>query len=451
MTDQELLTMTEEMLDEKRYMDLRHLLSDLNRADVAQLLEELPEHKQPLVFRILPKELAAQTFAYVESDTQESLIRGFSDRELKEILDDLYIDDTVDMIEEMPANVVGRILKVAPHEMRASINQILQYPQDSAGSLMTTEFVSLKPDMTVADAFVHIRRTGIDKETIYTCYVTDRDRVLIGLVTAKTLMLSESDASIGDIMEDHVISVATHEDQETVAQLFNKYDFLAMPVVDNENRLVGIITVDDAIDVLQEEATEDIEKMAAIVPSDKPYLRMSVIEIFRKRIPWLLLLMISATFTSQIISAYEDALLNAGLVLLTAFIPMLMDTAGNSGSQASVTVIRGLSLGEIEFRHMPKIIWKEIRVAVLCGVTLAAVNFLKLMFIDRVTLPVAAVICLTLVVTVLFAKIVGCTLPMFAKKLGFDPAVMASPFITTIVDALSLVIYFQIATFLLHL
>ncbi len=450
MDDREsLLALTKDRLEKRQFMELRRTLSELNRADVAQLLEDLPEDKQPLLFRILPKELAAETFAYVESDTQESLIRAFSDRELKEILDNLYLDDTVDMIEEMPANVVSRILAVAPHEMRASINQILQYPEDSAGSLMTTEFVSLKPDMTVQDAFVHIRRTGVDKETIYTCYVTRPDRTLVGLVTAKTLMLSESDAAIGDVMEDHVISVSTHEDQEAVAQLFNKYDFLALPVVDNENRLVGIITVDDAIDVLEEEATEDIQKMAAILPTDKPYLRMSVFEIFRKRIPWLLLLMISATFTSQIISAYENALLSSGMVLLTAFIPMLMDTAGNSGSQASVTVIRGLSLGEIEFRHMPRIIGKETLVALLCGVTLAVVNFVKLMLIDRVALAVAGVICLTLVVTVLFAKIVGCTLPMFAKKLGFDPAVMASPFITTIVDAISLIVYFRIASLLL--
>ncbi len=444
-----LVERAKELLENRRYSLLRELLVELNRADTAQVLEMLPEDKLPLAFRILPKEIAAEAFAYFESDTQEALIRAFSDRELKEVLDELYIDDTVDMIEEMPAGVVKRILMIAPHDMRRSINQILQYPDDSAGSLMTTEFVDLKKDMTVEEAFIRIRRTGVDKETIYTCYVTEPDRTLIGMVTAKTLLLSDKDAVIADIMEDKIISVSTHEDQENTAQLFNRYDFLAIPVVDAENRLVGIVTVDDAIDVLEEEATEDIEKMAAIMPSDKPYLKMSVWEIFLKRIPWLLLLMISATFTSQIISAYEDALLTSGMVLLTAFIPMIMDTAGNSGSQASVTIIRGLSLGDIEFRNMPRVIWKEARIAVLCGISLAVVNFGKLMLIDRVNIGVALVICLTLTMTVLFAKIIGCTLPMFAKKLGLDPAVMASPFITTIVDALSLIVYFQIASHLL--
>ncbi len=444
-----LLEQMTDLLDNRRYLEMRELFSEINRADIAQLLEELPQQKLPLVFRILPKEDAAEVFAYFESDIQEYLIRAFSDRELKEVLDELYIDDTVDMIEEMPASVVRRILTVAPQEMRSSINQILHYPEDSAGSMMTTEFVRLQRDMTVEEAFTRIRRTGVDKETIYTCYVTENDRTLIGLVTAKTLLLSDSDATIEDIMEDNVISVSTHEDQETTAQLFNKYDFLALPVVDTENRLVGIVTVDDAIDVLQEEATEDIEKMAAIMPSDKPYLKMSVWKLFCSRIPWLTLLMLSATFTGYIITAFEDAL--SELVILTAFIPMLMNTAGNSGSQASVTVTRGLSLGDIEFADLPRVVWKEFRVSILCGICLAAVNFLKLLLLDRLGLMIAAVISLTLIVAVLFAKVIGCSLPMLAKKIGFDPAVMASPFITTIVGALTLVVYFRIASALLHI
>ncbi len=436
-----------DLLASRRYLELRELFSDINCADTAQILEELPQEKLPLVFRILPKEDAAEVFSYFDSDAQEHLIRAFSDQELKEVLDELYIDDTVDMIEEMPASVVRRILEIAPQEMRHSINQILHYPEDSAGSLMTTEFVRLKRDMTVEEAFVSIRRTGIDKETIYTCYVTENDRRLVGLVTAKTLLLSDSDALIEDIMEDNVISVSTHEDQESTAQMFNKYDFLALPVVDTENRLVGIITVDDAIDVIQEEATEDIEKMAAISPTDKPYLKMSVFKTFLSRIPWLTLLMLSATFTGYIITAYEQAL--DKLVILTAFIPMLMNTAGNSGSQASVTVTRGLSLDEIEFRDLPRVIWKEFRIAILCGITLALVNFLKLCFLDQVGFHIALVISLTLVVAVIAAKVIGCALPMLAKKIGLDPAVMASPFITTIVDALTLVVYFQIASMML--
>lgn len=444
-----LLEQMTDLLESRQYLELRELFTDINRADIALLLEELPEEKLPLVFRILPKEDAAEVFAYFESDTQEYLIRAFSDRELKEVIDELYIDDTVDIIEEMPASVVRRILAVAPHDMRSDINQILQYPDDTAGSIMTTEFIGLKRDMTVEEAFTRIRRTGIDKETIYTCYVTESDRTLVGMVSAKTLLLSDSDALIEDIMEDNVISVTTHEDQEATAQLFDKYDFLALPVVDTENRLVGIITVDDAIDVLQEEATEDIEKMAAITPGDKPYLKMSAWSIFLTRVPWLTLLMLTATFTGYIITAYEEAL--AASVFLTACIPMLMNTAGNSGSQASVTVTRGLSLGEIEFSDMLRVMWKEFRVAILCGLCLAIVNFLKLMFLDRVGFMIASVISLTLIVAVLFAKVIGCSLPMLAKKIGFDPAVMASPFITTIVDALTLVVYFQIASHMLGL
>ena len=384
------------------------------------------------------------------------MIRSFSNTELKEVLDELYLDDTVDIVEEMPAIVVKRILQHSDPDTRKSINEILKYPDDSAGSIMTTEFVDLKETMTVEDALKRIRRTGPDKETINICYVIDDGRHLLGLLSIRTLLLSEEDDVIHDIMQTNIISVQTLDDQEAVARSLSKYGFLALPVVDQENRLVGIITVDDAMDVLQEEVTEDIEKMAAMLPSDKPYLKTGIFETFKARIPWLLLLMISATFTGQIISTFENAL--AAATILTAYIPMLMDTGGNCGSQASVSVIRGISLNEIEFSDLLQVIWKEIRVAVICGVALSAANFVKLMLVDRllfhnqlVTIPVAAVICSTMVCTVLCAKLVGCTLPLLAKKIGFDPAVMASPFITTIVDAISLLIYFQFASAILGL
>ena len=449
----ELLEKIEDYVDRKRYAELRDLLLPMEAPDIARLFEDLREHSLPLAFRLLPKEQAAEVFVELDSDQQELLIRGFSNTELKEVLDELYLDDTVDIVEEMPANVVKRILRHSDPDMRKSINEILKYPEDSAGSIMTTEFVDLKATMTVEDAFKRIRRTGPDKETINICYVIDEGRHLIGLLSIRTLLLSEEDDVIADIMERNIISVQTLDDQEVVARTLSKYDFLALPVVDTENRLVGIVTVDDAMDVLQEEVTEDIEKMAAMLPSDKPYLKTSTIETYKARIPWLLLLMISATFTGQIISSFENAL--AAATVLTAYIPMLMDTGGNCGSQASVTVIRGLSLGEIEFPDIFRVIWKEIRVAVVCGATLAAANFLKLMLVDRlvfhnpITPGVAAVICCTMVCTVLCAKVVGCSLPLLAKKIGFDPAVMASPFITTIVDAISLLIYFQFATMIL--
>ena len=435
------------LLEQKKYATLRDILTTIKPVDIAALFDDMQEDALPLLFRLLPKELAAETFVEMDENAQELLIHGFSDTELKEVVDELYVDDAVDLIEEMPANVVKRILQQADPDTRKMINEILKYPDDSAGSIMTTEYVSLRPNMTVLDAIKRIRRTGVDKETIYTCYVTKENRKLIGILSIKTLLLSDEDDVVEDIMETNVISVNTLDDQEVVAQMFNKYDFLAIPVVDRENRLVGIVTVDDAIDVMQEEATEDMEVMAAITPTDKPYMKTSVFETWRKRIPWLLILMISATFTGMIITSFVDAL--AAQVALTAFIPMLMDTGGNSGSQTSVTIIRGLSLGEIEFRDLPRIIWKECRVAVLCGVTLAAANFVKLMLFDRVGVSIAMVVCLTLIATVIVAKIIGCTLPMLAKKVGFDPAVMASPFITTAVDAISLLVYFQIAKLLL--
>lgn len=439
----------EKFLDERKYTTLRDVLKTMQAADIAALFEILPRRKLSLLFRLLPKEQAAEAFVEMDLDLQEHLIHGFSDNELKEIVDELYLDDTVDMVEELPANVVKRILAQANPETRQLINEMLQYPEDSAGSVMTTEYVDLSADMTVPDAIKHIKRTGVDKETINVCYVTSSDRKLIGEVPIRSLILAEDKETVGEIMQKNVISVTTQEDQEEVAQTFAKYDCIALPVVDSEGRLVGIVTVDDAIDILQSEATEDIDKMAAVTPSDRPYLKLSTFAIYKSRIPWLLILMISATFTGSIITHYESAL--SSYLVLTASIPMLMDTGGNCGSQASATIIRGISLQQIKFSDIFRVVWKETRVALLCGLTLAAVNFVKLIFLSKVTVTVAAVICLTLVFTVFVAKIVGCTLPILAKRVGGDPAVMASPFLTTIVDALSLIIYFEIAGVLLHI
>ena len=437
-----------ELLDSKQYTRLRQMLSELNDADIAALLEEMEEQDMLKVFRILPKDLAADVFSYMDVDNQQFIITSLSDRDAANIVDNLMADDAADLMEEMPANVVKKILANASPETRRDINHLLRYPEDSAGSIMTVEYVDLKENLTVDEAIARIRKIGVDSETINICYVLDSRRKLVGTVALRYLLLSQPDEVISDIMHENVISISTMMDQEEVARQFQKYDFTAMPVVDNENRLVGIITVDDIVDILQEEDTEDIEKMAAIVPSDKPYMKTGVLETWKKRIPWLLLLMVSATFTGRIIASYESAL--SACMVLSTFIPMLMDTGGNAGSQASVSIIRGISLDEIRFYDLPGVIWKEARVALLCGVTLSAANFVKLMLFDRVAVQVAFVICITLVVTVFVAKIVGCSLPMLAKKIGFDPAVMASPFITTIVDALSLVIYFQIATVLLQ-
>ena len=442
------------MLEEKKYLPLREMLSTMNPSDVAGLFADLEESKIPLAFRLLPKELAAETFVEMEPDAQELLIRSFSDNELKEIVDELFVDDAAALVEEMPANVVKRILKQADPEMRKSINQILRYPENSAGSLMTTEYVALRPQMTVEEAILRIRRQGVDKETIYTCYVTE-GRKLIGLVTVKDLLLTDDDEiKVADIMLTNLISVTTHTDQEEVVRMFDKYNFLALPVVDGENRLVGIVTFDDAMDVMVDEATEDMEIMGGMLPSEKTYMRSSVFELFKNRIPWLMLLMVSATFTGLIITAFEGAL--AAQVALTAFIPMLMGTGGNSGSQSSVTVIRALSLGELEMADIGRVIWKELRTAVLCGLALAVVCFGKIWLVDHllmgnedITLLINAVVCLTLAVTVVCAKFVGCILPMAAKALHLDPAVMASPFISTIVDALSLLVYFLFANALL--
>lgn len=433
-----------ELLKNRQYTNLRQHLAEMNHADIAVIMEEMPEEEMLKVFRILPKDMAADVFSYLEVESQQFIITSLSDREAANIIDNLMADDATDFLEEMPANVVKKLLANANPDTRRDINHLLRYPEDSAGSIMTVEYVDLKENLTVAEAIERIRNVGLDSETINICYVLDSRRTLIGTVALRYLLLSQPEERIGDIMHENVISLNTLMDQEEVAHQFQKYDFIAMPVVDNENRLVGIVTVDDVVDIMEEEATEDIEKMAAIVPSDKPYMKTGVWETFKKRIPWLLLLMISATFTGKIISSFEDAL--SACVVLTAYIPMLMDTGGNAGGQASVTIIRGLSLNEIEFRDMFRIIWKEVRVAVVCGITLGIANFAKLILMDHVTVTVAIVICATLIATIFIAKVVGCTLPMFAKKIGWDPAVMASPFITTIVDALSLMIYFQIAT-----
>ena len=427
----------------------------MNVVDIANVLDELADGQLLLLYRLLPKETAAEVFSYMEGETQEKLLRILTDRELAVVMSGLYMDDAADLLEEMPANVVKRLLRMTSAEDRRNLNQLLQYPEDSAGGVLTTEFVDLKATMTVADAFRYIRTCGPDKETIYTCYVTDRNRRLEGVITVKELLLAAEDQCVGELMERHVISAVTTDDQERVTQLFAKYDLMALPVVDKENRLIGIITVDDVVDILQQEATEDMEKMAAITPTEKPYWRVGVWETFKTRFPWLLLLMVSATFTGMIITSFEAAL--SASVALTAFIPMLMDTGGNTGSQASVTVVRGLALGDIGVRDIFRVMFKELRVGILCGVALSVAMFGKILLVDRwllggpVTVMEAAVVCITLLATIVCAKLIGCSLPLLAKKIGFDPAVMAGPFITTAVDAISLLVYFRVATLLLHL
>ncbi len=431
-----------ELIRSKKYAKLREILEEINPADVALIFEELEKKDWLITFRVLPKELAAETFAYLDSDMQRTLIEAFSDKELKVVMEELFLDDTVDMLEEMPAHIVNKILKNVNAETRAMINELLHYPKDSAGSIMTTEYVSLKAGMTVEEAFAHIRKVGVDKETIYNCYVID-NRKLIGLVSVKDLLLASYEDKVEDIMSTNVISVETHEDQEVVGNMFNKYGFLAVPVVDGEQRLVGIVTFDDAIEVIVEENEEDIQAMAAILPSDKPYMKEGVIETWKKRVPWLLALMISSTFTSKIINGFESAL--SGLVALNMFIPMIMGTGGNAGNQASVTIIRGLSMDEIDYGDIWKIIWKEIRVAVLCGLLVGAASVLKIITLDGQSIEVAVVVSVALAVTIVLAKFIGCSLPIIVKRIGFDPAVMVSPFVTTIVDAVSLIIYFAIA------
>ena len=436
----------------KEYGKLKELFASSEPADIADVLSELEKNQYVTLYRLLPKDLAAEVFVEMDADAQKNLIDSFSDSEITEMLEELFYDDTVDIIEEMPANVVQRIFKNALPETRKKLNELLRYPESSAGSIMTTEYVNLKMELTVEMALSHIRSVATQKETVYTCFVT-QNRTLMGIVSAKDLLISPLDRKIEDIMETNVVSVYTEDDQEEVAAKFLKYDLLALPVVDRENRLVGIITVDDAMYVQNLEAEEDFAKMNAITPGDKPYIKTGVFEIWKKRIPWLLILTLSSTFTGLIISSFETAL--AAQIALTAFIPMLMGAGGNSGSQSSVVIIRSLSLGEIEFSHLGKIIWKEFRVSILCGAALGVVMFLKILLIDNLALGsninmlTAFTICFTLFLTVIVAKVLGCTLPVFAKKIGFDPAVMASPMITTLVDAGSLVIYFTLATLLL--
>ena len=447
-TNEELLAQVDGLVQSRSFVALRELLSELNPADLAELFNEMDALQVPLVFRILPKDLAGDTFAYMETDTQQLLIKSFSDVELREIINDLWLDDTVDIIEEMPANVVARILQSANPSLRRQINELLKYPEDSAGSIMTVEYVSLNKNLTVGQCFEKIRREGINKETVYTCYVTEK-RKLIGTVSVKDLLLAEQDISVSEIMETNLISINAYEDKEIVAQMFSKYDVLALPVVDHDDRIIGIVTVDDAMDVMEDEATEDIERMAAITSSDKAYLKTGVFSIWKTRIPWLVLLMLSATFTGIILNSFEESL--SIFPVLISFIPMLMGTGGNAGGQSAATVIRGMAVGEIELSDILRVLWKELRVAILCGVTVAVVGYLKLFFFDNmffgleVSYPEMAVVSLTLMVTVVAAKIVGCALPIIAKAVHLDPAVMAGPFITTIVDVLSLVVYFFIA------
>jgi len=440
------------LLEEKSYAKLRSILCELNPVDLAEVLSEIPEDRLPLVFRILPKELAAEAFVEMDSDSEEQLIRSFSDRELKEVIDEMFLDDMVDVIEEMPANVATRILKSTDRSTRDTINELLKYPDDSAGSIMTIEYVRLRLNMTVLEAFDRIRSTGVDKETIYSCYVTDENRRLIGVVSVKTMLLSDFSAKIGDIMETNVIFVYTDTDKEDVARLFDRYNFLALPVVDKEKRLVGIVTVDDAMDVLREENTEDFVKMAAIQPVDEEYLKTSVFTHARHRIMWLLILMLSATVTGLLITRYETAF--ASLPILVSFIPMIMGTGGNCGSQSSTMVIRGLATGEFSFGDFFRVLFKEMRISFVVSIALAAVNALRIMLMygfNTSDLMLSVVVGLTLVGTVFLAKSLGCIMPMFAKRLGLDPAIMASPLITTIVDACSVFIFFNVAIIVLSL
>ncbi len=439
-----------ELFEEKRLQELRALANETPPEDLVELFYQIPETYYARLFRILHKELAAEVFTEMDSDVQETLISSFSDAQLKELLDEMFYDDTVDLIEEMPANVVQRIIANSSSEDRRVINELLRYPADSAGGNMTTEFVRLERDMTVGEALKVIRRVGVNKETVYTCYVTDRNRHLLGIVEAKDLLLSDENAPIENIMDEHIISVGTHDNQEDVAQIMTKYSLIALPVVDTENRLVGIVTIDDAVEILQDETEEDFSIMAGITPTETPYMRTSTLSIWWRRIPWLAVLMLSSTFTGIIIAYFEDSL--AKLVILTTFIPMLMGTGGNSGSQASVTVIRSLSTGELKPSQWLRVVWKETRVALLCGVTLSVLAFSKVMLVDRLLMSntdvdvwVALAVALALCATVVIAKLIGCTLPILAEKIGLDPAVVASPFITTIVDVVSLLVYFGVA------
>ena len=436
-----------ELTEKRQFRELKNQLVELNEADIAEFLEELPQEKSVVVFRMLPKEQAADVFAFLPPEVQGQIINGITDTELKNIVEDLYVDDAVDMLEELPATVVRRVLQNAAPDTRQLINQFLNYPENSAGTIMTAEYIGLKKGMTVEQSFDYIRKNGVDKETIYICYVTDAQRHLEGVVTVRDLLMHSYETVIGTIMDDNVIKAVTTDDREDVVDTFNKYDLIALPVVDHENRLVGIVTVDDAVDVMEQEATEDIEKMAAMVPSDQPYLKQKVWVMARNRIGWLLVLMVSSMITGGILAHYEQAF--AALPLLVTFIPMLTDTGGNAGSQSSTSIIRGMTLGEIQLHDLPRVVWKETRISLLCGTALGLVNFIRLMIVYPGQLMICLTVVLSLFVTVLLAQVIGCILPLIAEKLHLDPAIMAAPLITTIVDAVSLVVYFQIACSLL--
>lgn len=439
----------EELIEAKQYKKAKEELKNVNVVDIAEFLENVEENELIKIFKLIDKNKAADVFSNLSIEKETELIGLLTDKEAVNLLDEMYADDAADLIEEMPANVVKRLLKKCPQDTRNDINKLLNYPEYSAGSLMTVEFAELKEDLTIEKAIQKLKKEKEEYETVNTCFVVNAERKLLGKISLENIVFSPNDELIKNVYNDDIISIKTMKDQEEVANLFKKYDLTVMPVVDSEDRLVGIITIDDVVDVLEEEATEDIEKMAGITPTTKSYLKTGVLETWKKRIPWLLLMMLSATFTGTIIQNYESAL--TGYIILTSFIPMLMGTGGNAGSQASVTVIRGLSLGEIEFSDILKVIWKEFKVSIICGVTLAIANFFKLILIDRIETAVSVVVCLALLFTVILAKIIGSVLPLIAKKLKLDPAVMASPFITTLVDALSLITYFQIATYLLSI
>jgi len=440
---EELLT----LIEQGKYANVRKEIVEMNEVDIAQFLEELDKQKLLVVFRILPKDIASGVFSYISNDLQKYIIESISDREIKNIIDELFLDDTIAFLEEMPSNIVKKVLKNTDEETRKLINQFLNYPENSAGSIMTIEFVDLKKEMTVKEALEHIKYTGVDKETINNCYVIDNNRILEGVISIRKLILSEDSVLVKDIMEKDVVYINTHDDQEKMASLFKKYDFLSMPVVDNECRLVGIVTIDDVLDVIEQANTEDIQKMAAVKPSEEKYLKTNVLVLARHRITWLLILMVSATFTGSIIRKFDDVL--QSVVVLASFIPMLMDTSGNAGSQSSALVIRGLALGEISLKDALKVLWKEIRVGCLVGLALSTVNFMRIYYLEKVGFMVSLTVSITLLITVILAKIVGGTLPILAKKIKLDPAIMAGPLITTIVDAVALSIYFTTATMLL--
>lgn len=436
-----------DLIEQGKYVDVRKQIIEMNVVDIAQLFEEIEKQKLLVVFRILPKDIASDVFAYIPNELQKFIVESISDKEIKSIIDELFLDDVIAFLEEMPSNIVKKVLKNTDEETRKLINQFLNYPEDSAGSIMTIEFVDLKKEMTVKQALQHIKETGVDKETIDTCYVIDNNRILEGVISIRKLILSEESALVKDLMEKDAVYINTHDDQEKMASLFKKYDLLSMPVVDNERRLVGIVTIDDVIDVIEQANTEDIQKMAAMQPSEEKYLKTNALVLAKHRIIWLLILMISATFTGKIIRKFDDVL--QAVVVLASFIPMIMDTGGNSGSQSSALVIRGLALGEISLKDAFKVLWKEIQVGCIVGLALSSVNFLRIYFLEKTDFMVSLTVSITLLLTVILAKIVGGILPILAKKCKLDPAIMAGPLITTVVDAVALTIYFSTAVWLL--